>query len=277
MHDIQSMGQVDATGLRAVQGIVGDGFCRSARYEASKASTNAWAMADLQQTGFHYGTLPRLYLTDSQTAGRGRMGRTWVSNETTLTFSIVVSCAGMAETSHLLPLAIGVGIARAIEYSFAPFRAALKWPNDVYLGGSKVAGILVETTQTAADARVIGIGINVGRSPDLSDQANAPSVTSIGSSIGRPIQRYVFLRPVVCSVLETVDELGHSGESIVSEFRDRCLLSGHPVRLSIGVREQTGICQGVSEDGELLIRTDEGTKRFSSGEASFIRLSSQRH
>ena len=271
MDDIHCVGQVDEAGLHAARDILGDGYCRSVRYASTKPSTNAWAMAELQHAGFDLESLPRLYLTDLQTAGRGRMGRAWISNESTLTFSLVASLTDELETSQLLPLAIGIGVARAIEFTFAPFRAAIKWPNDVYLGGAKVAGILVEATQLAATARVIGIGINVGGSPDLSDDSNAAPVTDIARSIGRPIHRYEFLGPVVVNVLEAINELADERPSIIKDFRDRCVLTGHELRLRSGDREQTGLCQGISEDGRLVVQTSEGVRRFCSGEASFIR------
>ena len=106
--------------------------------------------------------LPRLYLADEQTAGRGRHGRSWHSGAGSLTFSLLTQWRLPTERpSNLLSIAVGVAIARAIEFACAPLRTRLKWPNDVYVDQGKVAGILIETNHRAADRVVIGVGINV--------------------------------------------------------------------------------------------------------------------
>lgn len=271
MQTIQCDQNVDPEGLNVAEGMVSCGLCSSLRYDRETASTNSLAMSELQQSAIDSALLPRLYLTDLQTAGRGRLGRQWISDQRTLTFSMIVSTRTLGEKSELLSLATGVGVARAIEHVFAPYQVKLKWPNDIYLGGSKVAGILVEATQNASDARVVGIGINVGSFPDLADSSDAPPVTSLAAATGRPVSRYVLLEPVVHSVLESIGDLTDNANSVVDDFRSRCLLIGQSVRLSNGANEISGICQGMSDDGELILDTEGGQQTVRSGEASLIR------
>tara|TARA_R110002049_G_scaffold4601_5_gene32145 strand:+ start:211898 stop:212731 length:834 start_codon:yes stop_codon:yes gene_type:complete len=275
MSNIQCHGPVQADGLHVVQELVASGACGAARYDSETGSTNSIAMAALQQAKCDLTRLPMLYLADRQTSGRGRMGRTWISDDATLTFSLVVSNAAFYANSHLLSLAVGVGVARSIDHSFAPYRASLKWPNDIYLGGSKVAGILVEATQAVSQARVVGIGINVSSSPDLSQSPDAPPVTDVATAVGRPVDRYTLLEPVVRSVVESVDALSDDAASVVDEFRSRCLLTGNRIRLVIGENLETGLCRGVNEEGELQIQSGQITKAYRSGEASFIRKSAE--
>ena len=277
MQAIQCEPRVDPEGLHVAESLVSDGVCPSVRYDRETTSTNSQAMNDLQQGAFDLASLPKLYLTDHQTAGRGRLGRQWISDEATLTFSIVVSTTGFRETSQLLSLATGVGVARAIEHVFAPFQTKLKWPNDVYLGGAKVAGILVEATQNATDARVIGVGINVGSSPDLRESSAAQPVTSLAAATGRPLSRYAFLDPVVRSVMESIADLAENADSILHDFRRRCLLTDQSIRLSIGAKELAGSCRGVTDEGELILESESGQHTIRSGEASLIRNDTKRH
>ncbi len=160
---------VDPKGRLAVEQLLRDDACDAVDYRRSTASTNSLALEDLAcpEPAYPrdpaYPRCPKLYLTDQQTAGRGRHGRRWVSSDATLTFSLVVPRAAEHQrAAHLAPLAVGLGIARYLEFEFAPVQVRLKWPNDVHVGGGKVAGILMETSSIRPDRMVIGVGINVG-------------------------------------------------------------------------------------------------------------------
>ncbi len=119
-------------------------------------------------------SLPLLVLCDQQTAGRGQPGRTWISGEGSLTFSLAINVE--ADDKHdqqrrLLPLTAAVAVCETIErFCFdetAQVTPQIKWPNDVLIGGRKVCGILVEATSTVA---VIGIGINLFNEPEQLQQ-----------------------------------------------------------------------------------------------------------
>ncbi len=134
-------GEVDAGGRRCLESLLANGDCRSADYRGSTCvHRHALALGDCQQP-LGSELLPRLYLADEQTAGRGRHGRSWHSGAGSLTFSLLTQWRLPTERpSNLLSIAVGVAIARAIEFACAPLRTRLKWPNDVYVDQGKVAG-----------------------------------------------------------------------------------------------------------------------------------------
>ena len=260
-------GNTDTTGQRSLNALLADQVCRSAVHLESAASTNALALIDCQK-GIAADLLPRIYLADQQTSGRGRHGRRWYSSQRSITLSLVI--AGAAPKSPL-PIAVGVGVARSIEYTYAPLRTALKWPNDVYIDGGKVAGILMETNHASPDRVVIGIGINIGETPDpndLGDDAAPPR--SIAQAIGRPIPRYEILSTLVTQLISTITELAEPNV-ILDEFRQRCLLSGKSIRFSGPNGTQSGACLGINEAGELAVRVGATIHHCRTGEAHHLR------
>lgn len=269
------VGDVDPIGLRVVEDLLQEGVCKSARYHATTASTNTLALDDLRAGPILADQLPRLYLADDQTSGRGRHGRTWSSTRGTLTFSLLIDWdLESSRVSRLLSLAVGVGLARAIEYTFAPLRTRLKWPNDLYIDGGKAAGVLIETSQSGQSGRprvVIGVGVNVNESPVL-DQPDAPPVRSIAEVSGRRVGRYEILESVVRETLGATDQIATGEGEIVGEFRARCVLTGQRVTYRRGNKEYEGECVGVANEGELVIETEEGRRHLQSGEARLVRI-----
>ncbi|MCG8650709.1 MAG: biotin--[acetyl-CoA-carboxylase] ligase [Pirellulales bacterium] len=267
---VTSVGSVETPGRRAAEGLLADQICRSAIHLASATSTNSLALEDLRAGAIPTEMVPRLYLADSQTAGRGRHGRTWVSNAGTLTFSLLVDWPADAVYFRLLPLAVGVGVARAIEFAYAPLRSRLKWPNDVYIDGGKVAGVLIESAPSNQDRIVIGVGVNVHDAP-LLDDPNAPPVRSISQVIGRAIDRYQLLGTLVGQIVESMNLAQSQAEEILGEFRQRCLLTGSQVSFSSRETRQDGLCVGVNDLGQLTVQTTTGTTHLESGEANLLR------
>ncbi len=266
-------GDVELAGVRAVEGLIESGVCGSVDYCKTTPSTNTKALQDVRSGVIQESLLPRCYLTDQQTAGRGRHGRSWQSDGGTLTFSLVVARPGNAvQQSRLLPLAVGLGIARFIDFEFAPLNAKLKWPNDVYISGGKVAGVLLETSAEATGLTVIGVGLNVSSEPGLERNALGISSKSLSQVVGRQLARYEILQPLVESILSAVAEALDLPKSVVEGFRSRCLLTGQQISFQHMNRECVGHAAGISEGGALLVKTAEGTHEVSSGEARLVRI-----
>ncbi len=296
-------GTVEPAGLRASQTLIQRGVCRSVTYHDQAASTSSLALKDSQQS-VSCQQLPRLYLTDRQTAGRGRHGRSWHSNHNTLTFSILMDWpSDWQQQSKLLSLGVGVGVARTIEFLFAPLRTRLKWPNDVYIGGGKVAGILMEASRTnvqdfqetgrtnvqdfqetgrtnVQDFQengqtnvVIGVGVNVGEAPEVA-MPGSPPARSIAEVTGRATDRYELLEPLVTEIIAALDCLSQNEQDILTEFRQRCLLTGNQVQFRQGTHIRQGLCQGITDEGQLQIQTDTGQHQLESGEATLLRVQS---
>jgi BirA family biotin operon repressor/biotin-[acetyl-CoA-carboxylase] ligase len=257
---------VDPVGLLACQSLDTNREWDLIRYFATVDSTNTAALQDIGRSG-----LPRLYLADTQTAGRGRQGRGWVADSGTLTYSLVVPATKDAAVPPV-SITVGVAMARAIEHLAAPFAAKLKWPNDVYLDHRKVAGILVEATPSNADAVVIGVGLNVatdfGQQGIMSDVAPV----SICELTQRYPHRYQWLQECVGQVLDAIEESIEFPQGIIQEHRRRCLLTGKPIRYMANGQWLTGQCEGIDDSGALVVRVGQELQRLRSGEVQQCRL-----
>ena len=274
-NELRVSGNVDRKGLAAVEQLIADEICDDAVYLESTASTNSLALAHIGAAA-HANAEARgqsvLFLADSQTAGRGRHGRTWQSDDTTLTFSLIWSPPiDSIDVLKKVSLAVGVGIARCLEFEFAPLKTKLKWPNDVYIDRGKVAGILLETSPSAIPEVVIGVGLNVGSRPDLGDDPNSQSVRSLQESLQRTIHRYDLLVAVVTSIVETLTETVANPNVVVGEFRNRCYLTGHTITFQKGSATRQGKCVGINDEGELVVETNSGQSTLQSGEANLVR------
>lgn len=238
------------------------GFTVEILHEIDSSNTELMRRARAGQTD------PVLLVAERQTAGRGRRGRTWVSHPgDSLTFSLGLSLAP-ADWSGL-SLAVGVAVAQALDP-----RIGLKWPNDLWIGGRKLAGILVETASAVAAGHpvaggvmrrhaVIGIGINIapcvpGPGMDivpaglreLWPQADAPAV----------------LARVVPSLVDALQAFEREGFApFAAGFAARDVLAGRDVTLSDGT---SGRACGVDRGGALLVHTAAGLQPVSSHEVS---------
>jgi BirA family biotin operon repressor/biotin-[acetyl-CoA-carboxylase] ligase len=155
-------------------------FGRPFRYFDVIGSTNSEAL-DWSREGAPHGAL---VVTDHQTEGRGRQGRGWFSEPGTgLQLSLILRPVLPLDVFGLVSTALGVACAEAIE-ELTPLKVALKWPNDVTVGGRKLAGILVETRVAGheIDVAVAGLGINVS-APAQWPAGLAESTTTIATEL----------------------------------------------------------------------------------------------
>jgi BirA family transcriptional regulator, biotin operon repressor / biotin---[acetyl-CoA-carboxylase] ligase len=212
------------------------------------SSTNARAR-ELAMNGAPHGTL---VTADEQTAGRGRQGRAWTAPAgAALLLSLVVR--GL---KSLLPLAAAVAVCEAVE----PLDAALKWPNDVWIGRRKVAGILLEGRPQEGWA-VIGIGLNVRTRefpPDLRDSATSLAFAGNDMTVAQARQR------VVAALDRWIEA---SDADVLAAWRGRDALRGEHVRWAHG----EGTATGISDSGALLVETEAGSQvELDAGEVHLI-------
>ena len=213
-------------------------------------------------------------IADEQVAGRGRRGHTWFSPPGSGLYTSVVlvpalSRADPARATALLTLAIGVAVVEGIEAATG-LRADVKWPNDVFVGSRKLAGILAESSGAAGGLVVAGYGINVAVTsfpPDVGHRA-----TSIETELGRPIDRYLVLAETLAAVASRYgDLLDGRFDAILDAWRRRApMASGHRVSWTTTTRVRTGITAGIDSHGALLVRTDGEMERIVSGELSWL-------
>ncbi|MFP3897168.1 MAG: biotin--[acetyl-CoA-carboxylase] ligase [Anaerolineales bacterium] len=220
-------------------------------------STNPRAMA-LAERGAPEGTL---VLAESQTAGRGRLGRRWFAPPySSLLMSLLLrpplEPAQAQRTTMLCSLAIVEGVA-----ALSGLTPRLKWPNDILLGEKKVGGVLTElgVARHHLDHVVVGMGLNVNV-----EMADLPPVaspaTSLLQEVGHPLSRLDLL----VAILERLDaRYGQllAGCSPHAAWREHLATLGQPVR--VGTRNEVieGVAEDVDADGALLVRTDHGARR----------------
>ena len=276
---LKSDGDV-SPGLRlALRQLIDDGVIASAVYKSTTESTNSDAVSDLQ-SGQIDDALPRLYLADLQTAGRGRQGNAWVSDDDALTLSLVVRFDLEQPSASLLSPSVGVAVARAIEYCCAPCRVALKWPNDICTLSSgrskasvelrKLGGILIETAATSGGATVIGIGLNLNRTPALRLATSTPPA-SLSELAGRKVGREDLLVALAESLAESLDSLSVESSELIGQYRSRCALAGKNLTLKQNDRVVSGYCSGITNDGSLELLVEGRRHFFRSGEVQHVR------
>ncbi|MCD0461440.1 biotin--[acetyl-CoA-carboxylase] ligase [Roseiconus lacunae] len=270
-------------GMRlAVSSLITDGVIGSATYHAETSSTNSDALQSIQASptdGLPSDHLPRLFLTDRQTAGRGRQGNQWNSSEDSLTFSLLVKFDSHSPHADLTSVACGVAVSQGIEYCCAPIRVGLKWPNDlcVVRDGQrrmieKLGGILIESSAAAPHRLIIGIGINVANRPQLTNGHSTPAI-ALYDVVERRVSREDLLQSIVQSVTESLRALSTSGKEVVKAYRSRCVLSGRPITLRQNDSLIEGLCQGIADDGSLQITGAHGqTQLLRSGQVHQVRL-----
>lgn len=233
-------------------------------------STNSEAMRRVA-AGQASGTV---IVADSQSAGRGRRGRSWLSAPAdSLTFSLVWRFDPRNTPLSGLSLAVGVAIVRALA-TLGYADVGLKWPNDILrrdaTGWRKLAGVLVElTTDRRGVAAVIGIGLNL-RAPaaDL-DQP----VAGLADACGPAPDRHVLLAALLGELAGGLDRFATDGfAAFVDAWTAGHAFAGETVRLLEDGRELlAGTCRGVDAEGALLIETDGGVERCLSGDVSVRR------
>ena len=204
-------------------------------------------------------TEPILLVVENQTAGRGRLGRDWLSqgsNTPALTFSLGMPLH-MADWSGL-SLAVGVSVASSLHPELQ-----LKWPNDVWFKGRKLAGILIETVNIGSTRfAVIGVGLNIGPQ-DTDGLSTAPAwLQELLPDVDAPQALLCIAAPLV----QAVQRFEAQGLApFLKTFAARDALAGRAVSLSDGTHGQA---QGVDGRGALLVHTDAGLKKISSAEVS---------
>jgi BirA family biotin operon repressor/biotin-[acetyl-CoA-carboxylase] ligase len=211
---------------------------------------------------------PCLILADRQTSGRGRGGNVWWSAPGALTFSLVLEPRRVGLATEAFPqvaLAVGLAVCEAIGQILPQASAGLKWPNDVFLCGKKVSGILLESPRADSGRLIVGVGINVNNSLSSAPVDLRETAISLIDVAGGSIDR----TGVLIAVLERLDvwlrALAVQPRDVFERWRHSCLLTGKRVCLQSGTREVEGLCAGIDESGRLLISTPLGTEAHRSG------------
>jgi BirA family biotin operon repressor/biotin-[acetyl-CoA-carboxylase] ligase len=203
-------------------------------------------------------------VAEYQSAGRGRLERRWLAPpRTCLLFSLILRPRwGLDRVFGLTNLA-AVALCRAVE-NLCGLKPGIKWPNDVFLEGYKLAGVLTEFTCRAEvlEFVVLGVGLNVNLSPAQLAKLPAPAA-SLKADLGRDVDRALLLAAFLTEISELYPEAAAGAmHRLGLEYNRRSLLIGHRVAVRDGQEVRSGIARGVAPDGALLL--EEGPSRITS-------------
>jgi len=231
------------------------------RHAVGSTMDEARALADDPAT-----SLPAVVVADRQTEGRGRRGAGWWQADNALAASLVVDGAAAGPPRPIWALACGVALAESIRAIEPGVEAVVRWPNDVEVGGRKLAGILVET---AAHGRaVIGIGANTSGTAADAPAALGPRVATVPDLTGRTLGRTVLLAAFLPRFRELIELVASDGEAFAARYRPLCGLVGKPVTMHVGAERHTGLCLGIDAGGGLVLDAPTGRRIFTSGSLS---------
>jgi len=198
---------------------------------------------------------------ESQTRGRGRLGRAWISPaHKGLWFSVLLRPDLRPQETTQLTVASATALRRAIQNETG-LKAEIKWPNDILIGGKKVAGILTELSAEVDCVKhiILGIGVDVNLCTNEFPAELRKSATSLKLAAGGEISR----AEIATEILRELDFdyariCGGKFSDVADEWEAHCATIGKNVTVQIGGRKTRGCAESLDDDGALLIRTEHG-------------------
>jgi BirA family biotin operon repressor/biotin-[acetyl-CoA-carboxylase] ligase len=230
-------------------------------------STNNW-LREQALKGAPSGTV---CVSEMQSAGRGRRGRSWVSPfAANLYLSLLWRSASGAAALGGLSLVTGIAVLRALR-SFGIEDAGLKWPNDILAADAKLAGILIDVLgeSNGPCAVIVGIGVNVSMPRDAVAAIDQPWTDLQQLTGDTSISRNDLAARLLDEVMPAIEAFDAAGlQPFLDEWRRYDLVSGREVDLLLPNERITGTACGIDGGGALLVDTTSGRRRFASGEVS---------
>ena len=211
-----------------------------------------------------------LVVSDSQTAGKGRRGRSWESRMgegifMTLLLKPDIAPGNASMLTLVMALAVRAGIRQVTGID-----TQIKWPNDIVCDGKKVCGILTEMSAQIDYINYIVVGVGINVSNEVFPEEVASTATSLYLLTGVTCSRAKLISEIMAQFeiyyaqyLQTQDLSG-----LMNEYNSHLVNRGRSVRVLNPKREYTGVAQGINQAGELLVQTEDGIMHVSSGEVS---------
>ncbi|MDE5835151.1 MAG: biotin--[acetyl-CoA-carboxylase] ligase, partial [Ruminococcus sp.] len=234
-------------------------------------STNNYAK-EMASSGALHGTV---VIADSQSSGKGRLGRNFVSPKGKgLYMSVVVRPDFDIQTASMITSATACAVAVAVE-KLCRSKVNIKWVNDLYMNGRKICGILTEASlgmeMKSIDYAVIGIGINVRSAEGSFSRELRVSATSVEDETGLRINRNRLCAEVLNSLEKYLS--GIESRNYIREYRNREILTGNTITANVDGSTVIAFAEGIDDNANLVIKLPDGTIRhLSSGEANLCRV-----
>ncbi len=243
---------------------------RDIRYLPETSSTNTVAM-ELARQGACDGAV---VLAETQSGGRGRLGRTWISPRGNLYLSVVLRPSVPISKAPLITLLGAVAVASAVR-AYPGLDAGIKWPNDVLLSGKKVCGLLSEMSAEPDRIRhvVLGIGVNVNM--DLRELPTdvRPLATTLADASGRPVDRTLFLRHLLAELDTWYRAFRTQEAAVLAAWRSLNVTLGRRVAVSGSGPALEGLARDIDDEGRLLVELDTGAlHRVAAGDVTVLKL-----
>lgn len=191
-----------------------------------------------------------------QTAGRGRLKRSWLTPEGNIALSVILYPEKPVLPSLIMMASLAVS--RSIE-AVTGLETQIKWPNDVLITGRKVCGILIESDirNGRVNYAVIGIGININAGKDVLLEVQSPA-TSLNLEAGKEVSRLGVIRELI-KAMDNLYSTITPGGPVFSEWRERLVTLGKEVRVTSAEGVIEGVAESVDTDGSLLVRSHDGS------------------
>jgi len=229
------------------------------RHFAEVTSTNDVAK-ELATSGEEEGTV---VLAETQTHGKGRIGRRWLSPKGGIWFSVILRPNISAKDSYQLTFMAAVAVAKTIRKMFK-VNTEIKWPNDVLVNKRKVCGILTETSirGDVVDFAVVGVGVNANVDLTSFSEELRASVTSLDAEVKGVVDRERFL----CALLEELENyyemvLQRRFALVLEEWKSLTTLFGTDVEVTSFEGRIKGVASGIDRNGALEVLLKNGTVR----------------
>jgi len=233
------------------------------------ASTNTLAM-EMAADGTPEGTV---VIAETQTGGKGRLGRKWISPKGNLYLSVILRPKIPIQKAPLITLTGAVAVASAIRTTCG-LEAGIKWPNDILISGKKVSGLLTEMSAEQDRIRHIVLGIGVDVNMEMGELP--PDVRSLSTTLAAEteakINRTALLQQVLRDLEHWYQKFLGNEEDVLNEWRKLNMTVGNRITVSGAGEALDGLAQGVDRDGRLIIRLDDGTIRtVAAGDVTIVK------
>jgi BirA family biotin operon repressor/biotin-[acetyl-CoA-carboxylase] ligase len=232
-------------------------------------STNTLAMG-LAADGVPEGTV---VIAETQTSGKGRLGRKWISPKGNLYLSVILRPNIPMHKAPLITLTGAVAVASAIRTTCG-LEAGIKWPNDILISGKKVCGLLTEMSAEQDRIRhiVLGIGVDVNMEMGELPLDVRSSSTTLAAEVGAKINRTALLQQILRDLERWYQKfLGNEGD-VLNEWKKLNMTVGNRITVSGAGEALDGLAQGVDSDGRLIVRLDNGTIRtLAAGDVTIVK------
>jgi len=233
------------------------------------ASTNTLAM-EMAASGTPEGTV---VIAETQTGGKGRLGRKWISPKGNLYLSVVLRPNVPMHKAPLITLMGAVAVASAIRTTCG-LAAGIKWPNDILISGQKVSGLLTEMSAEQDRIRhiVLGIGVDVNMEMGELPPEVRGLTTTLAAEAGAKINRTALLQQLLRDLESWYQKFLKNDADILEEWKQLNLTIGNRVTVSGAGESLEGLAQGVDNEGRLIVRLDDGTIRtVAAGDVTIVK------